>query len=301
MLVCLPHRPVRSSQRFERSVATKGNTVETKTSKHLPQIVSRDEWQRARDQLLVKEKAATRARDALAAERRRLPMVRIDKDYVFEGEQGRTGLTDLFYGRRQLILYHFMFAPGVEGWPDAACQGCSWYADNIGNLSHLYARDTSLVMVSRAPLPNIQRYKKRMGWSVPWFSSSESDFNEDFGVTTADGETSGTSVFLRDGKDVFHTYFTSGRGDEMLGGFWAFLDLTPLGRQEDWEDSPPGWPQTPPYQWWQRHDEYNVDKLGERRATDPSSPTSNTIEPTRPWPESPSLKIEPTKPVARKR
>jgi predicted dithiol-disulfide oxidoreductase (DUF899 family) len=243
--------------------------MEKETSKRLPQIVSRDSWRRAREQLLVKEKAATRAGDALAAERRRLPMVRIDKDYVFEGERGRAKLIDLFDGRRQLILYHFMFAPGVEGWPDAACKGCSWYADNIGNnLSHLYARDTALVLVSRAPLPNIQRYKKRMGWSVPWFSSDGSDFNVDFGVTTASGETSGTSVFLRDGDDVFHTYFTSGRGDEMLGGFWAFLDLTPFGRQEDWEDSPAGWPQTPPYQRWRRHDEYNFDKSDERRASE---------------------------------
>ena len=226
------------------------------TTRHLPPIVSRAEWQAARERLLVKEKAATRARDALAAERRRLPMVRVDKPYVFEGERGKASLRELFDGRRQLILYHFMFAPGVHGWPDAGCVGCSWYADNIGSLSHLYARDTSLVLVSRAPLQNILSYKKRMGWTLPWFSSAASDFNVDFGVTTPAGETSGTSVFLCDGEEIFHTYFTSGRGDELLGSFYAFLDLTPLGRQETWEDSPAGWPQSPPYEWWRRHDEY---------------------------------------------
>jgi len=237
--------------------------MRTKTTKrgkmgNLPQIVSAAEWRPAREKLLVKEKAATRARDALAAERRRLPMVRVDKDYVFEGECGKASLLDLFEGRRQLILYHFMFAPGVCGWPSAGCEGCSMYVDNVGDLSHLHARDTSLVLVSRAPLQNILRYKKRMGWTIPWFSSSESDFNVDFGITKDKGEGSGTSVFLRDGENVFRTYFTTGRGDETLGSIWAFLDLTPLDRQEDWEDSPEGRPQTPPYQWWRRHDEYET-------------------------------------------
>lgn len=226
--------------------------------KPLPPVVSEEKWRAALAELLVKEKAATRVHDVLAAERRRLPMVRIDKDYVFEGERGKVSLPDLFEGRRQLILYHFMFAPGVCGWPSAGCEGCSWYADNVGNLSHLHARDTSFVLVSRAPLQNILPYKKRMDWTVPWFSSSESDFNVDFGVTKGESESSGTSVFLRDGDNVFHTYFTTGRGDEMLGGVWAFLDLTPFGRQEDWEDSPEGWPQTRPYEWWRRHDEYGA-------------------------------------------
>ena len=229
-------------------------------NRNLPPIVSRAEWRVARDKLLVKEKEATRMRDALAAERRRLPMVRVDQPYIFEGESGEATLLDLFETRRQLVVYHFMFAPDVSGWPEAGCVGCSWYADNIGSLSHLHARDTSLVLVSRAPLPNILAYKKRMGWHLPWYSSAGSDFNVDFGVTSADGESSGTSVFLRDGEQVFHTYFTSGRGDEMLGSFWAFLDLTPLGRQETWEDSPPGWPQSPPYEWWRRHDEYESDE-----------------------------------------
>jgi predicted dithiol-disulfide oxidoreductase (DUF899 family) len=227
-----------------------------KTTMKLPPIVSPAEWQAAHDRLLVKEKAATRARDALAAERRRQPMVRIDKDYVFEGPDAKVTLLDLFQGRRQLVLYHFMFAPGVEGWPEAGCPGCSFVVDNIGHLAHLHARGTSLVLVSRAPLANIERYKQRMGWKVPWFSSSGSDFNADFGLTTNAGETFGLSVFLRDGDNVYRTYFTAGRGVEALGSTWTFLDLTPLGRQENWEDSPDGWPQTPPYTWWRRHDEY---------------------------------------------
>jgi predicted dithiol-disulfide oxidoreductase (DUF899 family) len=230
--------------------------MKTKDSKMVPRIVSPTEWDAARQELLVKEKAATRARDALAAERRRLPMVRIDKDYVFQGPDGQANLLDLFEGRRQLIIYHFMFAPSVDGWPAGGCPGCSFFVDQIGHLAHLHARNTSFALVSRAPLANIQRYNKRMGWSVPWFSSSDSDFNVDFGLTTDAGETFGLSVFLRDRKRVFRTYFTAGRGVEALGSTWTFLDLTPFGRQEDWEDSPKGSPQSPPYVWWRRHDEY---------------------------------------------
>src|SRR5438270_4425012 len=143
----------------------------------LPQVVSPAEGQAAREALLVKEKEATRARDALAAERRRLPMVRIDKDYVFEGADGKRRLLELFDGRRQLILYHFMFAPGVEGWPDAGCPGCTMFVDQVGHLAHLHARDTSFVLVSRAPLANLERYRQRMDWTIPWFSSAGSDFN----------------------------------------------------------------------------------------------------------------------------
>jgi predicted dithiol-disulfide oxidoreductase (DUF899 family) len=227
-------------------------------TKALPRIVSPKQWQVAHERLLVKEKAATRARDALAATRRRQPMVAIEKEYVFAGPEGKVSLLDLFEGRRQLIVYHFMFAPGVDGWPKAGCPGCSFFADQIGHLAHLHARDTSLVLVSRAPLANIQRYKKRMGWTVPWYSSHRSDFNVDFGLTTDEGETFGLSVFLRDGRRVFRTYFTTRRGVEALGSAWTFLDLTPFGRQEDWEDSPKGWPQTPPYEWWRRHDEYGA-------------------------------------------
>ena len=229
-----------------------------KNAMKLPEVVSTAEWDAAREKLLVKEKAATRARDALAAERRRLPMVQIEKEYVFEGPNGKASLLDLFDGRRQLIVYHFMFAPDVEGWPSAACSGCSMFADNVGNITHLHARDTSFVLVSKAPLTNIEPYKKRMGWTLPWYSSAGSTFNADFGVTTDEGETFGLSVFFRDGDRIFRTYFTAGRGVEALGSIWTFLDLTPLGRQENWEDSPPGWPQTTPYQWWRRHDEYGT-------------------------------------------
>jgi predicted dithiol-disulfide oxidoreductase (DUF899 family) len=225
---------------------------------NLPEIVSPAEWQAAHDKLLAKEKDATRARDALAAERRRLPMVKIEKDYAFEGPQGKASLLDLFAGRRQLILYHFMFAPGVEGWPSAGCPGCSMFVDQIGHLAHLHARDTSFAFVSSAPLASIEQYRKRMGWTIPWVSSAGSDFNVDFGVTTERGETFGLSVFIREGDSIFRTYFTDGRGVEALGSVWTFLDLTPLGRQETWEDSPEGWPQTPPYQWWRRHDEYGT-------------------------------------------
>jgi predicted dithiol-disulfide oxidoreductase (DUF899 family) len=223
---------------------------------NLPQVVSESEWEAAVEALRAKEKEATRARDALAAERRRLPMVRIDKDYVFEGPAGRASLADLFDERRQLLLYHFMFAPDVDGWPEAGCDGCSMFVDQVGHLAHLHARDTSLVLVSRAPLANIERYRRRMGWEIPWFSSADSDFNVDFGVTTDRGETFGLSVFLRDGDDVYRTYVTNSRGVEALEGVWTMLDLTPLGRQETWEDSPSGYPQTRPYEWWRRHDEY---------------------------------------------
>jgi predicted dithiol-disulfide oxidoreductase (DUF899 family) len=225
-----------------------------------PPVVSPTEWQAARDALLAEEKEATRARDALAAKRRKLPRVRIAKDYVFDGPDGKSSLLDLFEGRGQLLLYHFMFGPNQ----DKGCVGCSMFVDQIGHLAHLHARDTSFALVSRAPLRKIAAYKDRMSWTIPWYSSSESDFNVDFGVGPAtpqpdvdqDGETFGLSVFLRDGDSVFRTYFTTARGVEALGSVWTFLDLTPLGRQEKWEDSPAGSPQTRPYEWWRRHDEY---------------------------------------------
>jgi predicted dithiol-disulfide oxidoreductase (DUF899 family) len=218
----------------------------------LPPAVSPGEWQAAHEALLAKEKEATRARDALAAERRRSPMVRIDKDYVFEGPDGDASLLDLFEGRRQLIVYHFMFHEGAPGWPDAGCDGCSMFVDNVGHLAHLHERDTSFALVSRAAVSKIEPYRQRMGWTIPWYSLAGNDFNDDLGVT--DGF--GLSVLIRDGNEIFRSYFTTGRGVEALGSVWTFLDLTPLGRQETWEDSPEGYPQTPPYQWWQRHDEY---------------------------------------------
>jgi predicted dithiol-disulfide oxidoreductase (DUF899 family) len=227
---------------------------------NLPSIVSAQEWQAARDELLVKEKEATRAQDALAAERRRLPMVEIDKDYVFEGPDGRASLLDLFEGRRQLVVYHFMFGPNQ----DEGCNGCSMVVDQIPHLAHLHARDTSFAVVSRASFARIAPFKERMGWTTPWYSSFDSDFNVDFGVSPEtpsvgeyqDGEMFGLSVFLRDGARVFRTYFTRGRGVEALGTTWTLLDVTPLGRQEEWEDTPEGRPKTAPYQWWRHHDRY---------------------------------------------
>ena len=187
--------------------------------------------------------------------------VRIEKPYEFQGPAGKASLTDLFEGRRQLILYHFMFGPTR----DAGCAGCSLVLDQICDLSHLHARDTSFVAVSRAPIEKIEAYRRRMGWEIPWVSSFASDFNVDFGRgprkpdpnQDQDGELFGLSVFIRDGGEIYRTYFTSGRGVETIGPVWTLLDLTPLGRQEDWEDSPPGWPQTKPYQWWRLHDEYD--------------------------------------------
>jgi predicted dithiol-disulfide oxidoreductase (DUF899 family) len=232
----------------------------TSSAKESPQVVDEHEWRTAHQALLAKEKALTHARDDLAAQRRRLPMVRVAKDYSFDGADGPVTLLDLFDGRPQLLLYHFMFAPGVHGWPTAGCPGCSMFIDNIGQFTrvHLNARDASFAVVSRAPLPTLESYKRRMQWVMRWVSSAGNSFNEDFGVTTEQGEQHGLSVFLRRGDDIFRTYFTTARGLETVGGIWSLLDLTPLGRQEQWEDSPPGSPQSPPYQWWHRHDEYKA-------------------------------------------
>jgi predicted dithiol-disulfide oxidoreductase (DUF899 family) len=221
-----------------------------------PTVVSQAEWEKAREAFLKKEKAATRARDALAAERRRLPMVRIEKEYSFDGPKGKVSLLDLFEGRRQLLLYHFMFAPPVGGWPDAGCVGCSMVADQFGNPAHLNARDISFYMVSLAPLKNIQKFQKRMGWPYPWYSSADTDFNQDLGLSTAKNEKYGLSAFIRDDNDaIYRTYFTDGRGVEGLN-VWTLMDLVPFGRQEQWEDSPAGFPQSKAFVWWRRHDEY---------------------------------------------
>jgi predicted dithiol-disulfide oxidoreductase (DUF899 family) len=181
-------------------------------------------------------------------------MVQIEKEYVFTGPNGPTRLLDLFEGRRQLIVYHFMFDPD---WNEG-CDGCSMLVDNMGHAAHLHDRDISRVLVSRAPLEKLEQFKQRMGWTIPWYSAFGSDFNYDFGVTTDTGESFGLSVFLRAYDSIFHTYFTAGRGVEYLGSNWSYFDLTPLGRQEDWEDSPEGWPQTPPYGWWRHHDKYGA-------------------------------------------
>jgi predicted dithiol-disulfide oxidoreductase (DUF899 family) len=223
-----------------------------------PEIVSGPEWDDAWERLLVKEKAFTRARDALAAQRRRMPWMAVSKDYRFEGPNGPVSLLDLFEGRRQLIVYRAFYGPDIttyaEGgsYPARACVGCSMVADQVAHPAHLNARNTSLAFVSRAPQANIERLKSRMGWElIPWYTLTD-DFDADFGVD----EWHGTNAFIRDDDRVFRTYFINTRGDEAMGSTWSYLDITALGRQEEWEDSPQGYPQTPPYQWWNYHDAY---------------------------------------------
>ena len=224
----------------------------------LPTVVSRDEWLTARKELLAEEKALTRARDTLVTRRRELPMVKIDKEYQFAGPEGTVHLRDLFAGRRQLIVTHFMFGPS---WSEG-CPSCSAGADewSEGLQRHVEVRDTRMVYVSRAPLDRIEQFKARKGWTFPWYSSYGSDFNFDFHVSfdpsvapvdynyrpveeepaeDGDGEVGeapGVSCFLRDGDDVFHTYSTYARGTEQTGGSYYYLDLTALGRQEEWEE-----------------------------------------------------------------
>jgi predicted dithiol-disulfide oxidoreductase (DUF899 family) len=227
-----------------------------------PPIVSPQEWEAAHEELLVKEKELTRARDALAAERRRMPRMAVEKDYRFEGPDGPASLLDLFEGRRQLIVYRFFYAPDVTTYPESggayperACAGCSFLADQVAHLAHLNARDTTFAHVSRAPQADIQGLKERMGWQhIPWYTITD-DFDKDFGVD----EWHGHNVFFRDGDRIFRTYFVNARGAEAIGTTWSFLDITALGRQEEWEDSPEGYPQTPPYQWWNYHDAYGDD------------------------------------------
>jgi len=216
-----------------------------------PPIASPEEWEAARLELLVKEKELTRARDSLAAQRRRMPWLPVTTKYQFDGPEGSLSLLDLFAGRRQLIVYRAFFEPGVFGWPDHACRGCSMVADQVAHVSHLNARDTTLAFVSRATQPEIARVKARMGWTMPWYTLTDA-FDADFGVD----EWHGTNAFIRDGDRVFRTYFVNNRGDEAMGSTWSYLDITALGRQEEWEDSPEGYPQTPPYQWWNWHDEF---------------------------------------------
>jgi predicted dithiol-disulfide oxidoreductase (DUF899 family) len=218
-----------------------------------PPIVSPEAWEAARQQMLVKEKALTRARDALAAERRRMPWMAVEKAYEFEGPQGKVSLLDLFEGRRQLIVYRAFFEPGVFGWPEHACRGCSLGADQVAHLAHLNARDTTLAYASRAPQADIAGLKARMGWEMPWYTITDS-FDTDFGVD----EWHGHNAFIREGDKVFRTYLINSRGDEAMGTTWSYLDITPLGRQESWEDSPKGYPQTPPYKWWNWHDNYDA-------------------------------------------
>ncbi len=234
----------------------------------LPRVVSRDEWLAQRKELLAKEKEFTRLRDELNIERRRLPMVRIDKQYVFDTPCGPRTLVELFEGREQLIVYHFMFDPAdpppgkTHPWSEG-CPGCSFFADNIPDLTHLHARHTSFTLVSRAPLAKIAPFKQRMGWKLPWVSSFGTDFNYDFHTTLdpakgstewnyrpaaelvaeqkipeVSGELPGLSVFLRDGETVYHTYTTYGRGLDPFLIVYQLLDATPFGRGEGWDDMP---------------------------------------------------------------
>ncbi len=233
-----------------------------------PKIVAREEWLAARRAHLEQEKALTKESDRVNAERRRLPMVKLEKNYVFAGPEGERSLLDLFAGRRQLIIYHFMFDPE---W-DEGCTGCTGYINALGDLSMLAERETSFVLISRAPLAKLEKYKKQQGWEWPWLSSHGSDFNYDFHVTLDEsvappqynfreqaeleerdepsfrkGEQHGLSVFFRLEQEVFHTYSTYARGTENLTNAYTLLDRTPYGRQEDFEDSPSGWPQKPTY------------------------------------------------------
>src|SRR5215210_7028616 len=198
-----------------------------------PDIVSPEQWRAAREALLEQEKAHTRARDALAAERRRMPMIRVEKDYRFTAPGGGDAtLLELFDGSRQLVVYRFFMDPDMDVYPERGCPGCSMYADQLSNLLHLRARDTRFVAVSRGDQEHLQRYREHMGWEFPWYT-------------------------LRDDFEAYRTYFIDARGDEALGSTWSFLDITPYGRQEEWEDSPEDWPQTPPYTWGGWHDKYD--------------------------------------------
>jgi predicted dithiol-disulfide oxidoreductase (DUF899 family) len=239
-----------------------------------PNVVSSQEWEAAHQQLLVKEKEYLRAGDALAAERRRMPWMAVEKEYRFEGPDGPASLVDLFEGRRQLIVYRAFYGPEVttyaEGgsYPERACVGCSFLADQVSNLAHLNARDVTLAFASRAPQAEIQGLKERHGWEhIPWYELTD-DFDKDFGVD----EWHGHNAFIRDGDRIFRTYWIHDRGDERMGTTWSYLDMTALGRQEEWEDSPEGYPQTPPYQWWNYHDAYGENPgFGRTQASPPTA------------------------------
>jgi predicted dithiol-disulfide oxidoreductase (DUF899 family) len=232
------------------------------TESHIahPKIALRDEWLAVRKAHLAHEKEVTKELDRLRAERRRLPMVKVLKHYVFDGTEGKRNLLDLFAGRRQLIVYHFMFDPAWE----KGCGGCTGYVDALGDLTMLNERDTTFVVISRAQLAKLQAYKAQRGWSIAWYSSFGSEFNYDFHVTLDEtvapveynyrkgpdaivGEEHGLSVFFRLGNEIFHTYSAYARGTENLTNAYSLLDTTPYGRQQDFEDSPAGWPQRPTY------------------------------------------------------
>ncbi|WKD49674.1 DUF899 domain-containing protein [Microbulbifer spongiae] len=212
-------------------------------------IVSLKAWQEDLREIRKAEKELTLAHDRVAAKRRHSAWMKVDRNYDFAGPEGSATLADLFDGRAQLIVYHHMLKPSDP----SPCVGCCMVADQLPHLSHLHARDTSLVFVSKAPTVEIEAFQKRMGWSIPWFETKDS-FNPDFDVSPTGF---GLNIFYRDGDDIYRTYFTKGRGLETLGTVWTFLDLTPLGRQENWENAPSGTQQSKPYHWWRRHNEYD--------------------------------------------
>lgn len=249
----------------------------TQTAAH-PPIVSRSDWLAQRTRLLEREKELTRHADRVAAERRRLPMVRIDKDYVFDGPEGRCRLVDLFAGKTQLIVYHFMFDPEWE----KGCPGCTGFVDALGDLSMLGERNTAFCLISRAPFAKLEAYRKQRGWNRRWVSSFGGAFNYDFHVTLDEavqpaiynfrpvkdtGEAHGLSVFFRIGEEVYHTYSAYARGVEDLVHTYSLLDVTPYGRQEDWEDSPAGWPQKPTYGAEASRRDGGVKKISPSKAT----------------------------------
>jgi predicted dithiol-disulfide oxidoreductase (DUF899 family) len=220
-----------------------------------PPVVSQNEWDAALTALLEREQTVAAAMHELAAARKRMPMVRVEHDYAFEGPDGRRSLPELFDGRSQLILYRFFFEEGVDGWPDAGCVGCSSFADGIPELGLLHARGITFAMASPAPQANLRRYAERMGWTdVPWYTIRSERFSADFGVK----EWFGFNVFLRDGNDVYRTYFLQhGAMVQWIGSIWSLWSLTPYGGQSDDEELPEGWPRAPQSFWFRRHDEFD--------------------------------------------
>jgi predicted dithiol-disulfide oxidoreductase (DUF899 family) len=240
----------------------------------LPKTTDAATWRAARLDLLAREKEFNQRRDELNTARRELPMVEVTRRYTFDGPDGTVTLADLFRGRRQLLVYHFMFEPD---WTEG-CPSCSYVIDNVGHQAHLHARDTTLAVASRAPFERLTAYRERMGWEIDWYSSGRSDFNYDFGVTFDEsmgrgeynyrdmsddpewhgwvGEQPGVSAFLSDGGRIFHTYSSYGRGLDLLVGTYNWLDITALGRQENWEQPPGRSDGSAPMSWLHRHDQY---------------------------------------------
>jgi predicted dithiol-disulfide oxidoreductase (DUF899 family) len=233
-------------ERPSRTLIERGKDMK-KTALRKPKIVTRDQWSKQRGKLLKKEKRLTRQRDALTAELRKLPWVKMDPSYVFETRKDKRSLAQLFEGKSQLLVYHFMLGPG---WGEG-CPSCSFWADHFASFRyHLPQRDVAFKVISRAPLKEIEKYRKRMGWEFDWVSSSGTRFNLDLGVSSGtDDEEPGISIFARVGQDVYHTYFTTGRGLEVINSTYAILDLVPKGRDE----AKLPWPMA----WVKRHDKYS--------------------------------------------